>query len=80
MDRTELQPLENSQLFLLCLSSYAFEKADPASLIALCKDLNLASMVKSAVIEWKLEARYPMVSRLKVKGNTPCFHLKYVPT
>lgn len=73
MDRKQLQPLKDPQLFLLCLSPYAFEKADAATLIALCKDLDLASIVKSAVIEWKLEAQYPVVSRLKVQDSTACF-------
>lgn len=62
MDGKQLEPFEDSQLFILCLSPYAFGKADRSSLMALSKDLNLASMVKSAVVEWKLEAHCPLVS------------------
>ena len=61
MDGKDLEKLEDPQLFLLCLSPYAFEKADNACLIALSKDLDLSSMIKSAVVKWKLEVQYPKV-------------------
>ena len=63
LDRTQLASLEDTrQLLLLCLSAFSFDKADPASLVALCKDLDLSRLTKEAVIEWELQDQYPAVS------------------